>query len=73
MDEIPVVAIAYYLMYKGYVKSDSLYKHFHQNHAWFVTKAKDNMVYESFEFREVDTQTGLIFDEIIKLTGYYTS
>ena len=45
MDEIPVVANAYYLLDKGYVKFDSLYKHFHQNHAWFVTRAKDNMLY----------------------------
>ena len=43
MDEIPVVANAYDLLDKGYVKFDSLYKHFHQNHAWFVTRAKDNM------------------------------
>ena len=73
MDEIPVVANAYYLMDKGYVKFDSLYKHFHQNHAWFVTRAKDNMLYEVVEYREVDTQTGLISDETIQLTGFYTS
>ena len=73
MDEIPVVANAYYLMDKGYVKFDSLYQHFHQNHAWFVTRAKDNMLYIVTESREVDTQTGLISDETIQLTGFYTS
>ena len=73
MDEIPVVANAYYLLDKGYVKFDSLYKHFHQNHAWFVTRAKDNMLYTVTESREVDTQTGLISDETIQLTGFYTS
>lgn len=73
MDEIPVVANAYYLMDKGYVKYDSLYKHFHQNHAWFVTRAKDNMLYIVTESREIDTQTGLISDETIRLTGFYTS
>ncbi len=73
MDEIPVVTNAYYLMDKGYVKFDSLYKHFHQNHAWFVTRAKDNMLYIVTESREVDTQTGLISDETIQLTGFYTS
>lgn len=73
MDEIPVVTNAYYLMDKGYVKFDSLYKHFHQNHAWFVTRAKDNMLYIVTESREVDTQTGLISDETIQLTGLYTS
>ena len=73
MDEIPVVANAYYLMDKGYVKFDSLYQHFHQNHAWFVTRAKDNMLYIVTESREVDTQTGLISDETIQPTGFYTS
>ena len=73
MDEIPVVANAYYLLDKGYVKFDSLYKHFHQNHAWFVTRAKDNMLYTVIESRDVDTQTGLISDETIQLTGFYTS
>lgn len=73
MDEIPVVTNAYYLMDKGYVKFDSLYKHFHQNHAWFVTRAKDNMLCIVTESREVDTQTGLISDETIQLTGFYTS
>ena len=73
MDEIPVVANAYYLMDKGYVKFESLYKHFHQNHAWFVTRAKDNMLYTVSESREVDAQAGLISDETIQLTGFYTS
>ena len=73
MDEIPIVANAYYLMDKGYVKFDSLYKHFHQNHAWFVTRAKNNMLYTVTESREVDTQTGLISDETIRLTEFYTS
>ena len=72
MDEIPVVANAYYLLDNGYVKFDSLYKHFHQNHAWFVTRAKENMLYTVTESREVDTQTGLISDETIHLTGFYT-
>ena len=64
---------AYYLMDKGYVKFDSLYNHFHLNHGWFVTRAKDNMLFEVVESREVDHQTGLISDETIRLTGYYTS
>lgn len=72
LDEIPVEANAYYLMDKGYVKFDALYKHFHRNHAWFVTRAKDNMLYEVVESREVDSQTGLISDETIRLSGYYT-
>lgn len=73
MEEIPVESNAYYLMDKGYVKFDALYKHFHQKHAWFVTRAKDNMKYAVVESREVDPQAGLISDETISLTGYQTS
>ena len=46
---------------------------FHLNHAFFVTRAKDNMRYEVIERREVVPQAGLISDETIRLTGYYSS
>lgn len=73
MSEIPVEANAYYLMDKGYVSFDALFKYFHLKHAWFVTRAKDNMRYEALESREVDPQAGLISDQTIKLTGYISS
>ena len=73
LEEVPVEPNAYYLMDKGYVKFDTLYTYFHQEHAWFVTRAKDNMKYEVLESREIDSQDGLISDETIKLIGYYTS
>lgn len=72
MDKIPVESNAYYLMDKGYVKFDSLYKHFHLNNAYFVTRAKDNMVYEVLESRKVDPKAGLITDETIRLTDTVT-
>ena len=58
---------------KGYVKFDSLYKHFHLNNAYFVTRAKDNMVYEGLENREVDPSAGLISDQTIRLSATTTS
>ncbi|HHV03478.1 MAG TPA: IS4 family transposase [Bacteroidales bacterium] len=73
MDKIPVESNAYYLMDKGYVKFDSLYKHFHLNNAYFVTRAKDNMVYEVLESREVDPSAGLLSDQTIRLTATTTS
>lgn len=73
LEEVPVEPNAYYLMDKGYVKFDTLYIHFHRNHAWFVTRAKDNMKYVVVDSREVDPQAGLISDETIRLTGHYTS
>ena len=51
---------------------DSLYKHFHLNHVFFVTRAKDNMRYEALDFREVDPQAGILSDETIRPTGYYS-
>ncbi len=69
MDKIPVEANAFYLMDKGYVKFDALYRHFTLNHAYFVTRAKDNMVYEVVQDNEVDKSAGLISDQIIRLTG----
>ena len=73
MDKIPVEPNAYYLMDKGYVKFESLYKHFHLNNAYFVTRAKDNMTYEILESREVDPKAGLISDETIRLTDPITA
>lgn len=72
VDKIPVEANSYYLMYKGYVKFYSLYLHFHLNIAFFVTKAKENMLYEVIDSSEVDQSAGLFSDETIKLTGPLT-
>ena len=60
-------------MDKGYVKFDSLFRHFHLNYAFFVTRAKENMLYEILDSREVDQSAGLLSDETIKLTGPLTS
>ena len=73
MDKIPVEANSYYLMDRGYVKFDSLYQHFHLNNAFFVKRAKENMLYEVIDSREVDQSAGLFSDETIKLTGPLTS
>ena len=73
MDSMPVEAGAYYLMDKGYVDFDRLFRLFQQQKAYFVTRAKDNMKYSVFKVREVDRQTGVISDESISLTGLFTA
>ena len=73
MDKIPVEGNSCYLMDRGYVKFDSLYQHFHLNNAFFVTRAKENMLYEVIDSRKVDQPAGLFSDETIKLTGPLTS
>lgn len=60
-------------MAKGYVKFDFLFPHFHLNNAFFVIRAKENMLYEVLDSREVDQFTGLFSDETIKLTRPLTS
>lgn len=60
-------------MYKGYVKFHSLFQYFHLNNAFFVTRAKENMLYDVIDSREVDQSAGLLSDETIKLTGSLTS
>ena len=73
MDKIPVEAGAFYLMDKGYVAFEKLYKYFQQKGAYFVTRAKDNMSYEVLESRPVDKGSGVLSDETIRLTGYYST
>ena len=60
-------------MDKGYVAFEKLHKYFHQKGAYFVTRAKDNMVYEVLESRYVDKTSGVLSDETIRLIGYYSS
>ena len=40
-----------------------LFPHFHLNNAFFVIRAKENMLYEVLDSREVDQFTGLFSDE----------
>ena len=73
MPMIPVEANAFYLMDKGYVSFKQLYDCFHLKGAYFVTRAKDNMVYNIVEEHSVDKSTGLISDQVICLTGVNSS
>ncbi|MBP3823180.1 MAG: IS4 family transposase [Bacteroidaceae bacterium] len=73
MNKIPVEAGSFYLMDKGYVAFEKLHKYFHQRGAYFVTRAKDNMAYEVIESRPVAKGSGVLSDETIRLTGYYST
>lgn len=73
MDKIPIEAGAFYLLDKGYVAFEKLHKYFHQKGAYFVTRARDNMTYEVIEYRPVDKGSGVLSDETIRLTRYYST
>lgn len=72
MDKIPVERGSFYLMDKGYVAFEKLHKYFHQKGAFFVTRAKDNMVYDVIESMPVDKNSGVLSDETMRLIGYYS-
>ena len=73
MDELYIEPAAIYVMDKGYVDFFRLFNLIHQKRAFFVTRAKDNMVYEVVSSNKVDKQTGVISDEYVRLTGYKSS
>lgn len=73
IDELYIEPAAIYVMDKGYVDFFRLFNLIHQKRAFFVTRAKDNMVYEVVSSNEVDKQTGVISDEYVSLTGYKSS
>jgi len=72
LDYLPVEAGAYYLMDRAYVDFVRFYW-LHQQLAYFVTRAKSNMLYSRIESRPVDHSTGLRSDQSIRLTGRLTT
>jgi transposase len=73
LDNLYIEESAIYLMDKGYVDFYRLFHLIHKKHAYFVTRAKDNMLYEVVGNTVVDDTTGVIADERIKLSGLRTS
>ena len=69
LDSLFIELRAIYILDKGYVDFFRLFNHIHKNGAIFVTRAKDNMLYEVVESIGCNLEAGVISDEIIKLTG----
>lgn len=63
---------SFYIMDKAYVDFERLYR-IHRQHAFFVTRAKSNMGFLRIYSQAVDKTTGVKYDQIGKLNGYYTS
>jgi len=62
---------AFYIMDRGYIDFDRLYQ-LHQAKSFFVTRAKSNLKAQRRYSRPVDRSTGLICDQTIVLTGFYS-
>ena len=71
LDIISFEANSFYVLDKGYVDYKRLYK-VHLIGAFFITRCKDNMDYRRLYSRAANKNNGIIYDQIIMLSGYYT-
>ena len=62
---------AFYVMDRGYLAFDRLYT-LHQASSFFVTRTKSNTQLKRLYSRPVDRATGLICDQIVKFTVFYS-
>jgi len=72
MDVIPYEHGAYYVFDRGYVDYKRLFNITNYS-AYFVIRAKKNLQFKYSQINEVNEKTGVISDQIGKLTGFYIS
>lgn len=68
LDELPIEPGAFYLLDKGYIDYARLH-YIKESCAFFVTRMKDNAQYRVVKSQNVDKSTGVLCDQIIRLTG----
>ena len=71
LDQLTPEPGAFYVMDRGYIDFTRLAR-LGVAGSWFVTRAKTNMKAQRRYSRPVDRSTGLICDQTIMLTGFYT-
>lgn len=69
LDELYIEPGAIYVADKAYVDFFRLFNKINRQKAFFVTVAKDNMQFETIGSEPTDMQSGVISDEMIRLTG----
>ena len=72
MDVIPYEAGAHYVFDRGYVDYQRLYK-ITTLQAYFVVRAKSNLKFRRMYSKKTDRSTGVLCDQLGKLTGFYVS
>jgi hypothetical protein len=72
LDLISIRKGSYYIMDKAYVDFERLY-HIRTEMAFFVVRTKENMKFKRIASRVADKGVGIICDQDILLTGFYTS
>lgn len=63
---------SFYIFDRGYVDFSRLHN-IHQERAWFVTRAKENMNYRRLYSNKVDKSTGVKIDQVIRLNNHYAA
>ena len=72
MDEMDYEAAAFYVMDRGYLDFERLYR-IHSAKAFFVTRLKTNTNYRRLYSNPADKTKGIRCDQIIKLNVYYSA
>jgi len=62
---------AFYIMDRGFLDFERLYR-FHQAGSFFVTRGKSNLKVQRRYSHPVDRKTGVICDQTVVLTGFYS-
>jgi len=68
LDQVMFEAGAFYIMDKGYIDFQRLYR-LQQQHAFFVIRAKNNLAFSRIASRPADKSRGLHSDQTIHLSG----
>ena len=71
LDQLIPEAGAFYVMDRGYLDFTRLHQ-FHQSGALFVIRGKSNLKIQRRYSRQVDRTTGLVCDQTVILTGFYS-
>lgn len=62
---------SFYVLDKTYIDFERLYI-IHQQKAFFITRAKQNMRFKRMYSMKADKTKGIIYDQIGKLEGHYS-
>lgn len=72
LDMIPIEKGGYYVMDKGYIDFERLYR-IKDEKAYFVIRAKENLQFSRLDSRIANKEAGIICDQDIQLTGFYSN
>src|SRR5437764_1904822 len=71
LDQLVPEPGAFYIMDRGFLDFERLYR-FHEAGSFFVTRGKSNLRVQRRYSHPVDRKTGLICDQSVVLTGFYS-